>query len=179
MRLIKGFILAILGLFVVVTIFSLIMPSNVLTVRTVVINAPLQPVFTFISDIKHWEKWHPVLMHNRNSLRISDFSVGIKAEAEWRDGQKVNKIKIMEVAQDHVKLSVERTGENKADNIISVSSMPGNNSVQVEWRVITTLKWYPWEKFSGMFIDKITGAGYEAALNNLKDLAEGNATPGN
>jgi hypothetical protein len=47
-----------------------------------------------------------------------------------------------------------------------------SSAMQVEWRVLTKLKWYPWEKFYGIFIDKLTGPGYEVALNNLKELAE-------
>jgi hypothetical protein len=34
------------------------------------------------------------------------------------------------------------------------------------------MKWYPWEKFSGIFVDKMTGPGYQAALNELKDFVE-------
>ena len=65
-----------------------------------------------------------------------------------------------------------RKGENDVENIISVTAVNAGSEIQVEWRVLTKLKWYPWEKFYGIFIDKITGPGYELALNNLKDLAE-------
>jgi hypothetical protein len=44
----------------------------------------------------------------------------------------------------------------------------------VEWRSLTRLHWYPWEKFYAIFMDKITGPGYEAALNGLKEIVEKN-----
>ena len=45
--------------------------------------------------------------------------------------------------------------------------------MQVEWNAVTRLKWYPWEKFYGIFIEKSSGQGYEDALNSLKTYVEG------
>ncbi len=48
------------------------------------------------------------------------------------------------------------------------------NSSNVEWTAVTKLKWYPWEKFSGLFIEKITGDGYEYGLTQLNKLMDQN-----
>lgn len=173
MRLIKGFILAVAGLFIVVTLFSLLMPSKVMTVRTVVIHGTAEQVFAKISDLQKWKQWHPVFMQDSAAMHISDPSSGKKAYAEWATNGKTNKLMITELSVNELKASLMREGENDANNIISVTALEDSNNVQAEWRVLTKLKWYPWEKFSGIFIDKITGPGYEAALNNLKVLIEG------
>jgi hypothetical protein len=34
------------------------------------------------------------------------------------------------------------------------------------------MKWYPWEKAKGIFLDKVSGPQYEAALANLKKAVE-------
>ncbi len=172
MRLIKGFILAISGLFIVITLFSLLMPSKVMTVRTVIIHASADHVFGNISDLKKWKNWHPVFMQDSTTMHYSEPSSGVHAFAEWTSNNKLNKLLITHQLKDQLKATLMRAGENDAENIISVTALKDSNNVQAEWRVLTKLKWYPWEKFSGIFIDKMTGPGYEAALNNLKELIE-------
>ena len=173
MRLIKGFILAVSGLFIVVTLFSLLMPSKVMTARTVVIHGTSEQVFAKISNLQQWKYWHPVFMQDSAAMHISEPSSGKNAYAEWTSNGKTNKFVVTDVSLNELRASLMRAGENDASNIISVTSLNDSNNVQAEWRVLTKLKWYPWEKFSGIFIDKITGPGYEAALNNLKVLIEG------
>ncbi|CAN5868374.1 hypothetical protein BH11BAC4_BH11BAC4_04010 [soil metagenome] len=173
MKFIKGFVFAIAGLFVVVTLFSLLMPSKVMTVRSVVIHGTTEQVFAEIGDLNKWKRWHPVFMHDSNSIRISSHSFGVNAIAEWETKGKTNRLLITQVASTQLTAELSRTGENTLPNIIAVTALKDSNNIQVEWRVLTRLKWYPWEKFSGIFVDKMTGPGYEAALNNLKILIEG------
>jgi hypothetical protein len=97
----------------------------------------------------------------------------VNAYAEWSSKEKKNKLLITDLVSNQLKATLTRTGEKDVSYIISVTALKGSNDVQVEWRVLTKLKWYPWEKFSGIFIDKMTGPGYETALNNLKELFDG------
>ncbi len=172
MRLIKGFILAIAGLFIVITLLSLLMPSRVMIVKTVVIHSKPAIVFNEIADLKKWKHWHPLFIQDSSTMQISNQSSGVNAYAEWPSNGKQNKLRITEVLTNQLKTSLSRAGENDINNIISVSTLNDSNNVQVEWRVITKLKWYPWEKFSGIFVEKMTGPGYETALNNLKEFIE-------
>lgn len=173
MKFIKGFIFAIIGLSIVVTLFSLLMPSKVMTVRSVVIHATPGKVFSEIEDLQKWKHWHPVFMHDSLSMQISTPSTGINAFAEWGNENSRKKLLITEILGTQLKALLKQTGQNEAVNMIAVSSLKDSNNVQVEWRVLNHVKWYPWEKFSGIFIDKMTGPGYEEALNNLKEVIEG------
>lgn len=173
MKFLKGFVLAITGLFIMITLLSLLMPSKVMTVRSVVIHGTTEQVFAEIADLKKWKHWHPVFMQDSNSIQISDPSSGIHAYAAWNSNGRKNKFQVTEIAGTQLKADLMRTGENTAANIIAVTALKDSNNVQAEWRVLTKLKWYPWEKFSGIFVDKMTGPGYEQALNNLKELIEG------
>ena len=173
MKLAKGFLLVFIGLAIMITLFSLLIPSRVMTVRTVMIHASPEKVFEQIADLKNWKHWHPVFMQDSNLVQVSSPSSGVNAYAEWSTTGKKNKLLITGVEANKLNLLLERPGENSSNNIISVTAMPDSNAVQAEWRVLTKLKWYPWEKFSGFFVEKITGAGYEAALNNLRTFVEG------
>ena len=173
MKFLKGFVLAITGLFIMITLLSLLMPSKVMTVRSVVIHGATEQVFAEIANLKKWKRWHPVFMQDSSAMQISDPSSGIHAFAEWNSNGRKNKFQVTEILGTQLKADLTRTGENTAANIIAVTALKDSNNVQVEWRVLTKLKWYPWEKFSGIFVDKMTGPGYEEALNRLKELIEG------
>ena len=175
MKFIKGFVIGITGLFIVITLLSLLMPSKVMTVRSVVIHATAENVFAEIEDLDKWKHWHPVFRSDSSNIEISNPSSGINAYAAWKSNGRQNKLLVTEIAEKQLKADFSRTGENTTDNIIAVTALKDSNNVQAEWRVLTKLKWYPWEKFSGIFIDKMTGPGYEAALNNLKELVESSA----
>ena len=169
MKFIKGLILTCAGLFIMITLVSLLMPSTLMTVRSVVIDADAATVFAEISDLKKWKEWHPVFMNNRG-ISISEPSNGKNAFATWSSNGKINKLIITAALHDCIYASLVRANENDVANVISLKPNRDSTSVEVEWRVFTKLKWYPWEKFSGIFLDKITGPGYETALDNLKNL---------
>lgn len=172
MRQLKGFVFVIIGLAIMVTIVSLLMPSKVMTVRSVVIHADEILIAKEVTDLKRWKDWHPVFVHDSNTINISNPSSGVNAAATWTTNGKENKFIITEAEASHIKASLMRQGENDMVNVISINPVNDSTALQVEWRVLTTLKWYPWEKFYGIFIDKLTGPGYELALNNLRDFVE-------
>ncbi|MEO7523751.1 MAG: hypothetical protein ABIT58_06625 [Ferruginibacter sp.] len=172
MRQLKGFIFVLTGLAIMVTLFSLLIPSNVMTVRSVVIHGDTGFVISEIRDLKKWKDWHPVFMNDSSKVIISDPSAGVNAFATWNTNGNANKFVITESSSNHIQASLMRKGENDVTNIISVNAVSDSTAIQVEWRVLTILKWYPWEKFYGIVIEKFSGPGYEAALNNLKNLAE-------
>lgn len=172
MKMIKGFLLAITGLFIMITLVSLLMPSRVLTARTVLINAPQQVIVHSINDFQQWKAWHPVFMNAPQGLSVSSPSAGLNAAARWSSNGKENKMVITESAADHIYISLQRENENEVANQFHLLHIKDSSGIQVEWRTITKLKWYPWEKFSGIFIDKMTGPGYQEALDLLKAYAE-------
>lgn len=173
MKMFKGFLFALTGLFIVVTLFSLLMPSRVMTVRSVVVHADVKAVFDKVSDLSAWKYWHPVFMQDSASVHLSNPSSGVHAFAAWRTGNKQNRLLITGMQPGSITATLYRDGKPESDNIISVTSLNDRNNVQAEWRVVTRLGWLPWDKFSGIFVDNITGPGYEKALDNLRLLVEG------
>ncbi len=174
MKQLRGFIFVIIGLFIVVTLVSLLMPSRVMTVRSVVVHAESDSIISELNDLQKWKHWHPLFLNDSSEITISNPSAGVNAFAIWNTNGKQNKLLITEAAANHIKASLQRVGENDIASIISINPVNDSTALQLEWRVLTTLKWYPWEKFYGIFIDKLSGPGYEQALNNLKELVEKN-----
>ncbi|MFM6925045.1 MAG: hypothetical protein ACKOU7_06050 [Ferruginibacter sp.] len=172
MRLFKGFFIVLAGLFIFVTILSLFIPSKLMVSRAVVINANTDKVFSEINNLQKWKHWQPVFMNDSSQIRFKTGADGSSNYCEWDSKGKKNSIEITGKKNNTVFALLKRQGENDVQNTISVLPLADSNQVQAEWNVLIKLKWYPWEKFYGIFIEKISGQGYEDALNSLKNYVE-------
>jgi len=172
MRFIKVFLAGAIGLFLVMTLLSLLIPSRVKVSRTTLINNTTKAkVVEQLAILSNWKNWHPVFKNSDAKIIIT--AAGAKADtAEIVYGNKSAKLVITSRDSNAVKFILQSPGENDIQNEVFVSSIPGQYNVQVEWRALNHLKWYPWEKFYGIFVDKLTGPGYEQALGGLKDYLE-------
>lgn len=173
-RLIKGFFIVLAGLFVFITILSLFIPSKLMVTRAVVINADADKVFNEISNLQNWKHWQPVFINDSANIKFETDASGISNSCEWESKGKKNKVIITAKEENAITASLLREGENDVFNSIKVLPLADSNQVQTEWNVLIKLKWYPWEKFYGIFIEGITGQGYDDALNSLKTYVENN-----
>lgn len=173
-RLFKGFFIVLAGLFIFITILSLFIPSRIMVTRAVVISAPADQVFSEISDLQRWKHWHPVFVKDSAKIKFSYGHNGISNSCEWDSKGKKNIMQFTRKTSNTASLILKRPGEHDVQNTLSLLPLTDRNQVQVEWNVLIRLKWYPWEKFYGIFIEKITGEGYETALNSLKTYVENN-----
>ncbi len=171
-RLIKGFLFVLVGLFIVISLFSLLIPSRVIVTKGVVINNNPKKVLAEVSNLQNWKHWLPIFKTDSVKLNFSP-GEGLNSFCEWESSGKINKFQIDSLSADKVDIALIRPGENDIMNTIRIFPLADSNSVQVEWRAITKLKWYPWEKFYGLFIEKMSGENYEEALNSLKGYVEG------
>ena len=176
MKLVKGFLFAVAGLFAMITLVSLLMPSTVVTSKTVVITADRAKIESAIADFSQWKKWHPIFIRDSSSVVLSNPPYGVNASATWGQNDKKTELVITKIIADAVWINLSHPGENDVKNVLSIFPLDGSNDLQIEWSAITKLKWYPWEKFSGIFVSQLTGPGYEAALNNLKTYLETEVT---
>lgn len=176
MRLIKAFLVGAIGLFIVITLFSLLIPSQVRVSRAVLINnASNGGVYQLVANFENWKKWHPIFtVDSANLYWHPPAIVGKDSGCIIMHRGKDVRIRLIAADSISIKFLLQADGENDVDNDIVITSLPSQNAVQVEWRAITKLHWYPWEKFYGIFIDNLTGTGYEVALNGLKDFIERN-----
>ena len=171
MRMFKGFLFVATGFFILITLISLLIPSRVMTTKSVTIHAPKEKISAAIKDLQTWKKWHPVFKAD-SAIKISNPSSGVGANAEWMQGVKKNMLTITEDFPEGIKVALSRPGERPVENSILLLPMEEAGTYHVEWRSLTKLKWYPWEKFAGIFVSDMTGPGYEAALNELKKYIE-------
>ena len=170
MRLIKGVLVVMISLFSIITLFSLLIPSSVRISRAVVINnADAAAVYKQIIPFENWKNWHPIF--TVDSATFSREANGASFHIIHRQQEVL--LLLQKADSNSVQFLLQNKEVNDVQNEIVIHSLPSQQAVQVEWRTITRLNWYPWEKFYGIFLDQLTGASYEGALNGLKGFLEG------
>jgi hypothetical protein len=172
MKMIKGAVIVFIGLFIVLTLLSLLIPSTIANAKAVSVHADSIRLFNEISDLKNWNHWHPAFKNDSTVLKLGNVSDKINASATWMQNTKEYKLVIVEKNYPYVKINLQSKGEKDMENILSVMPVMEQGNMQVQWQSVTHLKWYPWEKFSGIFMEKMAGAGNEEALNSLKVFVE-------
>jgi hypothetical protein len=174
MKHIKGLLFVFVGLFIFVTLISLLIPSKIVVAKGVNIKADSTKVFALISDLNNWKSWHPVFKSDSLKIAVTTNQTTKLSKATWQTKGKQNVLVLTNVTYPLVYFNLQREGERAVENLISLQSDSAQAGMQVQWQSITSLRWYPWEKFGGIFIEKLSGSGYETALASLKEFAEKN-----
>ncbi len=172
MRQLKGIVLVLAGLFIMVTLISMIMPGRVVVTRAEPMLGDSLKIYSEVSDLKNWKHWQPVFKEDSAGITFSAVSNEVNSTAAWTSNGKKNTLVITEKKYPYVKVALQRENENEVMNIFSLMPVQEQGNMQVQWETITKLKWYPWEKFGGIFIEKMTGPGYEFGLKSLKEYVE-------
>ncbi len=173
MRLIKAFLAGIIGLFVFITLLSLLIPAHPKVSRTVVINtAAKEKIIQQIKNFGNWKNWQPLFASESAKVIYGKMQEGEGGECNVEYNNKTTRLEIIKSDSSSINFIVKAEGENEITNQIVISSLQPSQQIRVDWVATTHLNWYPWEKFYAIFIDKLTGPGYETSLNNLKQYVE-------
>ena len=175
MRFIKAFLFGLVGLFIMITLISLLITSKVRVSRAIVVsNTTAGKIYQQVADVKNWQNWHPMFKPGIATINFGNITEGKNASCDIIYNNKTTHLIITDADSGSVKFLLQSPGENDIRNEINFTQLTAAQEITVEWRALTNLHWYPWEKFYAIFIDKITGPGYETALNGLKNFIEKN-----
>ena len=123
MKMIKGFLFVLIGFAVLITLVSLLMPSNVMTANTIMINASKEKVAGLLSDLNEWKSWHPLFTDKNSGIELSSPASGVNASAKWSTNGKENTLIIKESTPSGVRFSLKRTGENEIMNMLNLNGI--------------------------------------------------------
>jgi hypothetical protein len=173
----KASFIGIIALAIAITLFSLLIPSTVRVSRAVLINnTDSSAVFLAVTHLRNWTKWHPVF--TKEGAKLDCEMPAPKSAPDVctiiQQDRRID-IKMHAPHEGIVPFTLKTEGENEVKSEIFISQESRGAPVFVEWMSLTTLKWYPWRKVQGIFLDKLTGPGYEAALKGLKEYIENNS----
>ena len=128
----KGALFVFVGLFIMMTLISLLIPSKVVIAKAVTVQADSLKLFKEISDLKNWKHWHPVFMNDSAGIKYSNFTDKVNAVASWTTTGKENKMVVTKMMYPVVEITLQRDGENDVINIFSVMPVLEQGNMQVQ-----------------------------------------------
>lgn len=144
MKIIKLGFISILAFAILITVFSLFIPSHIRISKATDINAAKELIISQVKDTVNWKSWYP----GADSAQVKSEISGITDSS----------------------LVINRKGRSESGFVFHNSGLPGTTTVQ--WYMDVHLRWYPWEKFSSLLLEKRYGPLMEKGLDNLKRLFE-------
>lgn len=166
MRLLKPFLITIVGLALVLLAVSSLLPSRVMTSRWVMVHAEKDTVLSSVHDLGTWPQWNLLMEHSIMLPAKASYAVG--DSVRWQPPNGVEGRMAIEEWNDKGLSALLTIGEQRAlHSGISVEKRQAD-SVQVVWYLIEDLKWYPWEKVYGMMASDLKGPLMQKSLDRLK-----------
>lgn len=169
-QLLKVFIVGIIGLFCIMLLLSLLIPSTVIVSRNIVINSTdTSAIYQQIAHSNNWKNWHPIFKNSSATVQIDS----VKNSGFIVINNTVTTLTFLTPSQPNTAqfiLSVK--AEQPIENTIVINTIQNTATTQITWYATNHFSWYPWQKFYAIFIDKLTGPGYDDALQGLKNYIE-------
>ena len=159
MQLIKLAIISFVVFFLLITGISLFFPSHVRISRAADIAAPVDSVHTRISQPLYWKSWYPGA--DTLSLYEADGVIkGIRMPG--------NQVLMITGFNDSTVTAANSTSDKERATMGWNLIRNNGGSVTVQWYMDFKLRWYPWEKFSSLLLEKRYGPVMEQGLAKLK-----------
>ena len=169
MRLIKLGFISIVFFALMITGFSLFIPSHVIISKAINIGVARDNINGQIADIEKWKYWYPgfdtlqlIELDKKNGAVVSAKTKGIS-------------IVLSEIRDTVIVAEFRSAAKRPIVNNWHTITYQHTDSVTLQWSMNFHLKWYPWEKFSSLLLEKRYGPQMEQGLVNLKVLLENNA----
>ena len=164
MRIIKLGIISLIVFSLIITGFSLFFPSHIRVSKAIDINAARDSVLSQLNNPINWKKWFPG----------GDTSELVIAEGKVIGIGTGNKQALLIDAITDSTVTAVNGGPNakKGESGWNIFETNKPNTFTVQWYMNFHLRWYPWEKFSSLLLEKRYGPVMESGLGKLKRLLE-------
>ncbi len=157
MRIIKLGLISLVFFAIFLTLFSLIFPSHIRVSKAVDIRSSKDSLLNKLNNPVSWKSWYPG----------ADSAEMIPNGIRTKEG---NELSITGISDSLITTTfrnkISKTG--RGGWRIMQGSSPGTYTIQ--WYMDFHLRWYPWEKFSGLLLENRYGPMMETGLEKLKTL---------
>ena len=148
-----------------ITGISLFFPSHIRISKAIDINANRDTVVNQIKDAANWKNWYPGA-DTMELLIVDGRAAGLKVDSLQ------GAIRITNVTDSSVTAAIVGQGLRKVTTGWKSYQSAAPNTITVQWYMDFHLRWYPWEKFSSLLLEKRYGPQMEQGLARLKTLLE-------
>lgn len=179
MAIFRNAISGLIGLFLLVIMGGVILPSEVHVERNILINASPATIFPIVSDLSEWSAWSPwAKMDPDMALTIEGNGVGQTMHWQSEDpmvGTGTQEVTAM-TEPSYIQTHLDFGPQGTADAALQLT--PQDNGTLVAWSLDTDMSagapplMKPVSSYLRFVLDSAVGQDYEAGLGNLKALIE-------
>jgi hypothetical protein len=145
-------LISVVFLFLLITAFSLFIPSHIRISRAINIAPDKTVVWNAVTDTRQWKRWNPPFMND-----------SLQAEHEIR-------VKPLQQTDSSFLVQLQQGDKRPLTNGWQLYRHTVTDSLTLQWYMDFDLKWYPWQKFGSLFYESTYGTMMEQGLANLKKL---------
>jgi hypothetical protein len=168
MKYIKLLLISLLTFFILFTLIGLLFPSSIKAVRAVVINKKQQDVMKQLVVNENWIKWYPYFNPP------TEAAVSIKGDTtSFLNDKKELLLFNKKADSNNIAFTIKAwNGFEVHENIFALPINGDSTQTQVVWNETEHLKWYPWERFRGLLMERTKGIYIDTALYHFKAYVE-------
>lgn len=159
MRIVKLIIISVIVLFLILTAFAFLLPSQIRISRATDITVAAQFIRPQLQNLKEWENWNEYIKALPKKNSTSD-SISSKELS----------VILSNSGKELIKTTWRQQNGKTFPGIFRL--VEHGSVTTVQWYFEFKINWYPWEKFGSIIYDKQLGPYMEKSLNNLKRLLE-------
>jgi hypothetical protein len=169
MRFIKLGLISFVFLALLITGISLFFPSHIRVSKAINVKTGKNVIMEQISDASRWKNWYP----GADSAKPFYVQGEIKGLV-FDDKDSLHPVYIAISGEKENEITAQFISKklNPVINVWRIITYPGIDSVTIQWYMDFHLRWYPWEKFSSLVLEKSFGSKMEQGLTNLKNLVQ-------
>lgn len=162
MKLVKLAVISLLFFFVLFTLIGLLFPSQIRVANSVVVQQSPDIVKRALQLNPGWANWHPALQEN-GKLRDADKDTGI-----FESGGREVLIYNRSADSNSISYLMSGGGSVTETQIMLLPVSAGSSQTQVVWHETQKLKWYPWDRFKGLVLEKARKSYLDTVLHHFK-----------
>lgn len=169
MRYFKMALISFIVFFSMFTVIGLLFPSHITSANAVILNQQKQTVLNELQVSGSWIKWYPFF----------EPGIGEHIDHVYKDStvffndKKELLVYNKKADSNSVTFNIKNENDRVVEHNIMILEISGDSSqVQLVWKETEQLKWYPWERFRGLVLEKAKKEYLEAVLNSFKQYVD-------
>lgn len=175
MRLVKKLLKSVLVLLVVVVAVGFLLPEKVTVERSILINAPPDKIFAFISDLRNFPSWSPWAAIDPNTkYTFEGPDRGVGQRMKWTSANQnvgSGSQRITDMTQDEdVKIALDLDTMGTAN--VTYTLTPDESGTQFTWGFVADVGANPFMRWIGLMFNRWVGNDFERGLASLKEILE-------
>ena len=178
MKIVKRILLGLLGLFALLLVIGLFLPSTWHVERSVAVAAPPEAIAPLIVDLRQWEQW-AAWNNAMDPTMVTDYAgppSGVGASMTWRgDEMGQGTMVITKVAPGRVEydMSLEEQGTPAHGQFILEAA---GGETTVTWIDEGDMGWFIPGRYFIPALESMLGEHFQIGLDRLRPLAEARAS---